>query len=155
MRNLFLNTLQFLSAWDNQQDATTSGRFDEVVDSKTLNFFTLMANSAGEPRTKLQRLKYLEDSVRTRVFYRCTEGYPLVLYILKTSNVGLPSSPPMTDVDGIGINTNLCYRSTTYWTVDFSKVSYFEKLFWRTILKNYFQNTILFSIFKILLKSIL
>src|SRR6218665_1935295 len=42
MRNLFLNTQRFLSTREGQQDATKSGRFDEVVDSKTLDFFTFM-----------------------------------------------------------------------------------------------------------------
>jgi len=42
MRKLFFNTLRFLSAMENQQDATKSGRFDEVVDSQTLNFFTYL-----------------------------------------------------------------------------------------------------------------
>ena len=32
---------------------------------------------------------------------------------------------------------------------------FFEKLFWKTILKNYLENSILFSIFKIVLKTIL
>src|SRR6218665_3858818 len=49
MRNLFLNTLRFLSARENQQDATKSKRFDEVLDSKTLDFFTVMVDSDGEP----------------------------------------------------------------------------------------------------------
>ena len=53
MRHLFLNTLWFLSAGENQQDATKSGRFDEVVDSKTLDFWTFVAISDGEPRTTL------------------------------------------------------------------------------------------------------
>src|SRR6218665_1528369 len=48
IRNLFLNLLQFLSARENQQDATKPGRFDEVVDSKTLNLFTSMAVSDGK-----------------------------------------------------------------------------------------------------------
>jgi len=54
VRNLLLSTLRFLSARENQQDTTKSGRFDEVVDSKTLNFFTIMADSDREPRTTLQ-----------------------------------------------------------------------------------------------------
>src|SRR6218665_301026 len=54
MRNLFLNTLRVLSARENQQDTTKSGRFDEVIDYKTLDFFTIMGDSDREPRTKLQ-----------------------------------------------------------------------------------------------------
>ena len=49
MRNLSLNMLRFLSARENQQDATESGRFDKVLDSKTLDFSTIMAGSDGEP----------------------------------------------------------------------------------------------------------
>ena len=49
------------------QDATKSGCFDEVVDSKTLDFFTLMADGDGEPRktlksqAELQGLQYSEQ----------------------------------------------------------------------------------------------
>ena len=50
-----------------QQDATKSGRFVEVIDSKTLNFLTFMADGDRDPRmtiqplTELQGLQYLED----------------------------------------------------------------------------------------------
>src|SRR6218665_136383 len=83
MRNLFLNTLRFLSAREHQQDATKSGRFVEVVDSKTLNCFTFMVDSDGKPRTtlqsqaELQGLQHLEDSDRTLT---SLERYPLVRY---------------------------------------------------------------------------
>jgi len=94
MRHLFLNTLWFLSAGENQQDATKSGRFDEVVDSKTLDFFTFMADSDGEPRTTLQSqaefdFMAIEDSDRT---LSSLERYPLVCYMFRKFNVGLPSS---------------------------------------------------------------
>ena len=36
------------------KDSTKSGRFGEMVDSKTLDFFTIMADIDGEPRTTLQ-----------------------------------------------------------------------------------------------------
>src|SRR6218665_2911008 len=45
--------------------------FDEIVDSKTLGFFTILADSYREPRTtlqsqsQLQGLQYLYDSDRT------------------------------------------------------------------------------------------
>jgi len=45
MINLLLNALQFLSARENQQDITKSGRFGEVPDSKTLDLFAIMAES--------------------------------------------------------------------------------------------------------------
>src|SRR6218665_1580752 len=89
MRNLFLNTLRFLSARENQQDAIKSGRFGEVVDSKTWDFFTFMADSDGEPRTtlqsqaELQGLQYLEDSVRT---FSSSENQ-LVRYMFRKFNV--------------------------------------------------------------------
>jgi len=51
------HVLRFLSAREHQQDATKSGSFDEVVDSKTLNVFTFMADGDGEPRTTLQSLR--------------------------------------------------------------------------------------------------
>ena len=50
------------------QDATKSGRFDEVVYSKTLDFFTFV-NGDGEPRitlqyqAELQGLQYLEEFI--------------------------------------------------------------------------------------------
>ena len=100
MRNLFLNTLRMLSARENQQDATMSGRFDEVlVDSKTLDFFTFMSDSDGEPRTTLQSLKaelqglqYLEDSDR---ILSSLERYPLVSYMFRKFNVGLLHPPQL------------------------------------------------------------
>src|SRR6218665_1104061 len=58
----------FICYRGNHQDATKSGRFDEVVDSKT--FFTIVADGDGEPRMTLQSqaehqaLQYLEDSDR-------------------------------------------------------------------------------------------
>ena len=90
--NLFLNPLRFLSSRVHQQDATKSGRFDEVVDSKTFDFFTFMADSNGEPKTTLRSqaeflgLKYLEASNRT---LSSLERYPLVRYMFKKNNVGL------------------------------------------------------------------
>jgi len=36
MRNLFLNTLRYLSAREHQQETTKSGRLDEMVDSKCI-----------------------------------------------------------------------------------------------------------------------
>src|SRR6218665_231938 len=80
MRNLFLKSLRFLSAMENQQDATKSGRFDGVVDYKTLDFFTSITDSDGDSRTTLQsqaeglQIQYLEDSDRTLSFF---ERYPL------------------------------------------------------------------------------
>ena len=41
-------------ARESQQDARKSGRFDEVVDSTTSDFFTFVADSDGEPRTTIQ-----------------------------------------------------------------------------------------------------
>jgi len=97
MRNLFLKSLRFLSARENQQDAIKSGRFDEVVASKTLDFFTVRADSAWGPRTtlqsqaELQGLQYLEDSDRT---LSSLERYPLVRYrpMFRKFHGGLPSS---------------------------------------------------------------
>lgn len=95
MRNLFLNTLRFLAEREHQKDATKSGRFDEVVDSRTLDFFTFMTDSDGEPRTtlksqaELQGLQYLEDSDRTLA---SLEKYPFVRSMFRKFNVGLPSS---------------------------------------------------------------
>src|SRR6218665_2939673 len=63
----------FICYRGNHQDATKSGRFDEVVDSKT--FFTIVADGDGEPRTTLQSqaehqaLQYLEDSDRVYTLY--------------------------------------------------------------------------------------
>ena len=65
--------LRLLSARENQQDGTKSGRFDEVVDLRTLDFLTIMADSDGEPRmtlqsqAELQGLQYLEESNRPRL----------------------------------------------------------------------------------------
>ena len=42
MKNLFLNTLRFSCERDHQRNAIMPSRTDEVVDSKTLDFFTFM-----------------------------------------------------------------------------------------------------------------
>ena len=69
MKNLFPNILRLSSEKEHQQNITKASRTDEVVDSRTLDFFTFMAE-AVEPRTtlqseaELQGLQYLENSDR-------------------------------------------------------------------------------------------
>ena len=95
MKNLFLNTLRFSCERDHQRNAIMPSRTDEVVDSKTLDFFTFMADADGEPRmtlhsqAKLQGLQYLEDSDRA---LNVLDRYPLVRSMFRKFNVGLPSS---------------------------------------------------------------
>ena len=70
MKNLFLNTLRFSTERKHQKNTTMLSRTDEVVDSKTLDFFTFMVDPNGDSRAtlysqaELQGLQYLEDSDR-------------------------------------------------------------------------------------------
>ena len=56
VKDLFLNTLRFLSSIENQQDATKSGRFDETLDLKSLDSLPvrLIATERQERRFSLK-----------------------------------------------------------------------------------------------------
>src|SRR5688572_17025335 len=80
-------------------------RTDEVVDSKTLDFFTFMVDPNGESRAtlhsqaELQGLQYLEDSDRA---LSMLDRYPLVRSMFRQFNVGLPSSAAVERLFSVG-----------------------------------------------------